>query len=102
LGRERTGRRRDNNWLVRNFIEHPCKYESFLRNRFIAFDHVIYSENNISVIRPPLPGLFSPHSLAGKIPQRPNVPEDTIVETIVCEEFNDGRGNGSSVVTLYS
>jgi len=36
LVRVRVGVRRDNNWLVKNFIGHPCKYESFLRNRLIA------------------------------------------------------------------
>jgi len=53
------------------------------------------SENHISVIKTPPPGLFSPQSLAGKSPKSLPQPEDIIVETIVCEEFYDGWGDSS-------
>jgi hypothetical protein len=55
----------------------------------------MYSENHTSVIKTPPPGLFSTQSLAGKAPKGWPQPEDTIVETLVCEEFDDGWGDGS-------
>ena len=55
----------------------------------------------MSVIKTLSSGLFPPGSLAVKTPQRPARPEDTIVETIACEELDAGWGNGSSVVSLY-